>query len=324
MTSFFRLWFELALWFKLALSFSLYFSLLMSSLFTRLKSAQTPQLALILITIIWGASFITVQYGLNFSTPVLFVGFRFAAAAIAVSLISWTSLTGFKLQEIVAGASIGAVIAIGYGTQTIGLQSISSSESAFLTALYVPLVPILMWMLFKHKPHTMTWIGVLLAFVGLVFLTGNGWGAIQLQFGQIITLLGSIAIAMEIILISHFAGKVNIRRVTILQLIFASLLCFITAPLLGETTLPEFNGLLIAILCGLGIASAVIQLVMNWAQRAVDPSQAAIIYAGEPVWAALIGRLAGERLPILAILGGALVVLGVIASEWRPKFFKKT
>ncbi|NLZ87067.1 MAG: EamA/RhaT family transporter, partial [Gammaproteobacteria bacterium] len=48
-----------------------------------------------------------------------------------------------------------------------------------------------------------------------------------------------------------------------------------------------------------------------------------IIYAGEPVWAALFGRLAGERLPALALLGGLMVVLGVIASEWKPKFLKR-
>lgn len=285
--------------------------------------SKLPQIALILITIIWGASFITVQYGLNFSSPIIFVAFRFAAAAIAVALISLKSLKTVNLKEIMAGASIGAVIALGYGTQTIGLQSISSSESAFLTALYVPLVPILMWMFFKHRPHFMTGLGTILAFVGLVFLTGNGFGSIQLQFGQFITILGSIAIALEIILIGHFAGEVNIRRVTVLQLIFASIFCFIMAPMIGETQLPHWNWTLVIILVSLGIASAVIQLVMNWAQRAVDPSQAAIIYSGEPVWAALIGRIAGERLPFLALIGGALVVLGVVISEWRPRFLSK-
>ena len=169
----------------------------------------------------------------------------------------------------------------------------------------------------------MTCLGAGLAFIGLVFLTGNGFGAIQLNYGQILTILGSIAIAFEIILISHFAERVNIRRVTVLQLIFASLICFIMAPLLGETTMPNFNGQLIGILCVLGIASACIQLAMNWAQRVVDPSQAAIIYAGEPIWAALFGRLAGERLPALALVGGVLVVFSVILSEWRPKLTKK-
>ncbi len=98
---------------------------------------------------IWGASFITVQYGLNFSSPVLFVGLRFAAATLAVSLLSLKYLRHLSRYDVIAGASIGAVIAIGYATQTIGLQSISSSESAFLTALYVPLVPIFMWSLFS-------------------------------------------------------------------------------------------------------------------------------------------------------------------------------
>ena len=285
--------------------------------------SKAPQLVLIFITIIWGGSFITVQYGLNFSSPILFVALRFAAAAIAVSIISYRSLKNFSRLDWLAGFLIGLVIAIGYATQTVGLQTITSSESAFLTALYVPLVPIFMWLIFKNRPHLMTWIGTVLAFIGLVFLTGNGFDAIQLNDGQILTLLGSIAIAFEIILISHFAGRVNIRRVTVLQLIFASLLCFIIAPVLGETTLPNFNWQLIGILCVLGIASACIQLAMNWAQRVVDPSQAAIIYAGEPIWAALFGRMAGERLPALALLGGFLVVLSVILSEWKPKFFQK-
>lgn len=289
------------------------------------RASRMPQIALILITVIWGASFITVQYGLQFSTPILFVALRFAAASIAVSLISWKVLKGISLKEIWAGLCIGITVAIGYGTQTIGLQTISSSESAFLTALYVPLVPIVLWLFFRKKPHIMTWLGAALAFVGLIFLTGNGFGAIHLEFGQIITLLGSIVIALEIILISHFGqqSSINVRRVTVLQLIFASLTCFIIAPIAGETQLPVWNGELALILVGLGIATAVIQTVMNWAQRKVDPSQAAIIYSGEPVWAALIGRIAGERLPLLAILGGAFVVLGVITSEWRPKFLKK-
>jgi len=75
----------------------------------------------------------------------------------------------------------------------------------------------------------------------------------------------------------------------------------------------------VLIAVALGLASALIQFVMNWAQRVVDPSRAAIIYAGEPVWAGIIGRIAGERLPVIALLGGALVVLGVLVSELKIK-----
>jgi drug/metabolite transporter (DMT)-like permease len=145
------------------------------------QSPRAAQFALIFITMIWGGTFLAVQYALNFSTPMFFVGCRFAVAAAVIFLLSLKSMSGLTLKETLAGTAIGIMIAIGYGTQTIGLQSILSSESAFLTALYVPLVPILMWVIFQKSPSLMTWIGSALAFTGLVLLTGNGFSNITLS-----------------------------------------------------------------------------------------------------------------------------------------------
>jgi drug/metabolite transporter (DMT)-like permease len=287
------------------------------------QSPKAAQFALIFITMIWGGTFLAVQYALNFSTPMFFVGCRFAVAALAIFLISIKSMRGLTFKEILAGAAIGLMIAIGYGTQTIGLQTILSSESAFLTALYVPLVPILMWAIFQKRPSLMTWVGTALAFTGLVFLTGNGFSSIDLNYGQMLTLSCAFVIALEIILIGYFAGKVNLRRVTVVQLMVASLLSFASMPLVGEHSIPPISWGLVIIAVALGLASALIQFVMNWAQRMVDPARAAIIYAGEPVWAGVIGRIAGERLPLLALFGGLLVVLGVLVSELKFKFFEK-
>ena len=294
-----------------------------SAPFALFLKSKTPQIALIIMTMIWGGTFVVVHYALNYSSPMFFVGCRFAAAAIAVGLLSYKYLKGINLKEFFAGALIGSMIAGGYGSQTVGMQTISSSESAFLTALYVPLVPILIWLIFRKRPHIMTWLGVLLAFIGLIFLTGNGFKQINLNAGQVITILGSFAIAMEIILIGHFAGKVNLQRVTVIQLAFASMLSFATMPFVGEHHIPAFSWQLFLLAVGLGLTSSILQLTMNWAQRSVDPSQAAVIYAGEPVWAALFGRIAGERLALVALFGGLLVVLGVVISEWRPKFLQK-
>lgn len=232
-------------------------------------------------------------------------------------------MRGLTLKEGLAGTAIGIVIAIGYGTQTIGLQSILSSESALLTALYVPLVPILMWVIFQKMPSMMTWLGTALAFTGLILLTGNGFSSINFSYGQVLTLICAFVIALEIILIGYFAGKVNLRRVTVIQLAVASCLSFASMPLVGEHSIPNFSWGLLIIAVALGLASALIQFVMNWAQRMVDPTRAAIIYAGEPVWAGVIGRIAGERLPLLALFGGVLVVLGVLISELKFKFFAK-
>ena len=278
-----------------------------------------PQLALILITLLWGGTFLAVQYALNFSSPMFFVGCRFAVAAVVIWLISLKALRGLNRNETLAGTAIGALIAIGYGTQTIALQSILSSESAFLTALYVPLVPILMWLIFHKRPSLMVWLGTTLAFTGLLLLTGNSFSTIQFNDGQTLTLICAFAVALEIILIGYFARKVNLRRVTVVQLAVASVLCFASMPLLGEHTLPNFSWPLLLLVVGLGLTSALIQFVMNWAQRMVDPTRATIIYAGEPVWAALFGRMAGERLPLLALFGGLLVVLGILMSELKSK-----
>jgi drug/metabolite transporter (DMT)-like permease len=285
--------------------------------------AYFPQLALILITMIWGSTFLAVQYALNFSSPMFFVGCRFAVAAVAIFLISIKSIRGLTIKETAAGTVIGLVIAIGYGTQTIALQSILSSESAFLTALYVPLVPLLMWIIFQKRPTLMAWLGTALAFTGLVLLTGNGLANIRFNHGQILTLICAFAVALEIILIGYFAGKVNLRRVTVVQLAVASVLSFASMKMVGESTIPNFSWGLALFAIGLGLASALIQFVMNWAQRMVDPSRAAIIYAGEPVWAGIFGRIAGERLPLLALFGGLLVVLGVLVSELKWKKSKK-
>lgn len=291
----------------------------MSSLHQRYQFSVKPQEALlILITMFWGGTFLAVQYAVTLSDPFFFVGLRFATAALAVGLLSIKSLRGLTRLELKAGVSIGIAIAFGYSLQTWGLQTIPSSKSAFITAMYVPLVPLLQWLCLGRMPGLMSWIGVALAFIGLVLLAGPEGNVLQMGQGEIITLLGAVAIAAEIILISAWAGKVDIKRVTVVQLATASLVSFMMMAPAGERVPPFSTGLLVVAL-GLGIFSAIIQVTMNWAQRSVSPTRATVIYTGEPVWAGIFGRMAGERLPAIALLGGACIVLGVLVSELKLK-----
>lgn len=217
-------------------------------------------------------------------------------------------------REAGAGVAIGCALFLGYYLQTLGLRTITSSQSAFITALYVPIVPLLQWAVLKRPPGLMSWVGVALAFTGLVLLAGPEAGALHFSAGELATLAGAAAIAAEIILIGHFASSVDSRRVTAVQLLTAGLVSFALMPALGEAV-PEFSWLWAGGAIGLGLASAVIQLTMNWAQKSVSPTRATVIYAGEPVWGGIVGRLAGERLPGLALVGAALIVAGVLASE---------
>lgn len=277
---------------------------------------------LVFVTMIWGATFLIVQLALSVSGPLFFVGLRFGTAALMMALIAAPVLRGLTWNEIKAGVMIGIAIFFGYTLQTYGLQYIPSSKSAFITALYVPIVPLLQWLVLKKPPSLMAWTGVAFAFIGLALLAGPDGTSIGLGFGELLTLLCAIAISAEIILIGGFAGKVDARRVTVVQLATTSLLALGLMAPLGEP-LPEPSWLLVLSAVGLGLASAGIQLAMNWAQKTVSPTRATVIYAGEPVWAGIVGRLYGERLPAAALIGAALIVAGVIVSEMKlPRWFK--
>ncbi len=281
-------------------------------------SIKPQEAILILITMFWGGTFLAVQYAVTLSDPFFFVGLRFATAAIAVAIISLKTLPGLTMTELKAGLAIGVSIAMGYSLQTWGLQSIPSSKSAFITAMYVPLVPLLQWLFLRRMPGVMSCIGIVLAFIGLILLAGPDDNLLALGPGEMITLVGAVAIAAEIILISAWAGKVDVKRVTVVQLATASLVAFLSMLPAGESVPPLSSGLVIVAL-GLGIFSAIIQVTMNWAQRSVSPTRATVIYTGEPVWAGIFGRLAGERLPLLALVGAAFISAGV---GWRELSLK--
>ena len=284
----------------------------------RWRAFSRQEVVLVLATVIWGATFLIIHIAVQHSGPWFFVGMRFITAGLISALLFARVLKGLTLKEIGAGAAIGVMIFFGYGLQTAGLQTLNSSTSAFISALYVPLVPLLQWVVFRQKPGLLTWIGVSLAFIGLVLLADPGSVGLTFGTGEIVTIISTLPIALEIILIGWFAGKVHLGRVTVVQLLVAGFLGFLTVPIVGEQV-PEFSWVWVIASVALGVASCMIQLAMNWAQKSVSPTRATIIYAGEPVWAAIIGRIAGDRLPPVAIVGALLIVAGSLASELGPR-----
>ena len=284
----------------------------------RWSGFSRQELALILITVVWGGTFLVVHTAMEYSGPMFFVGLRFVTAGLLAALVFWRVLRGIRWQEILAGAAIGAAIFGGYGLQTAGLQTIDSSTSAFITAFYVPLVPLLQWIVFRKAPRALTLVGVGLAFVGLILVAGPTAQGFAFGEGEILTLISTLPIAAEIILISVFTSRFDLGRLTIVQLLTAGILGFLTMPIVGESV-PEFSWVWLIAAVGMGIASCIIQLTMTWAQRSVSPTKATIIYAAEPVWAGVVGRIAGERLPFLAIVGAALIIAGTLISELKLK-----
>ena len=277
-----------------------------------------PELVLIITAALWGGTFLVVQLAEQHTGTLFFVAARFLTAGGLTCLLFARALPGLNRAECVAGGVIGVVMFGAYTLQTWGLRSISSSQSAFITGMYVPVVPFVQWLFSKRAPRLAGWLGIGCAFCGLVLLTG--WRQIvslQLGAGEVGTLIAAALIALEIVLVGYFARPgLDSFRMTVVQLLVVGVLALCAMPLAHEAV-PVFSwGWALPVLA-LGGLSAVIYTAMNWAQQTVSPTRATVIYAGEPVWAGLVGWLAGEALPMRALVGAGLVVLGVLVSEVR-------
>ena len=290
---------------------------------TMLKRLSFPlsrqELALVGITMIWGGTFPVIHFALTICGPSVFVGCRFLAAALALGLLFHSALREATAHDIFAGVVIGCVAFMGYFLQTYGLQSISSSRSAFLTALYVPLVPLMQWLFMRLAPTFRHWIGVLFAFAGLVFMAGPGSMEGGVDTGDLATLACAVVFAGEIIAIGFFAGKVQLQCVTFVQVLTVGVLAFLLRFIMQEP-LPETGmAVVVGIAVAMGLATALIQFTMNWAQKSVSPTRATLIYASEPAWGGFFGALAGDRLPLATILGAGCIISGVVISGWKKK-----
>ncbi|MGO3517067.1 MAG: DMT family transporter [Acetobacter cibinongensis] len=288
------------------------------SSYTRPRSGLSRQeLILIGITVLWGGTFLIIHNSMQHTGPLFFVGVRFITAGLMSAVLFRKALAGLTKHELKAGLCIGVSVFMGYSLQTLGLKTIPSTQSAFITALYVPIVPLLQWGVLKRRPHAMSWVGIALAFIGLILLTDpKAVATIGFSVGEIATLMGALSIAAEVILISRFAISVDSRRITMVQLMVAGVLALLAMPVAGEHV-PAFSWDWAGPAIGLGAMSAIIQFAMNWAQKTISATRATVIYAGEPVWAGVFGRMAGEYLPLQALVGAGLILVGVLASELR-------
>ncbi|HJV07871.1 MAG TPA: DMT family transporter [Chromobacteriaceae bacterium] len=289
-----------------------------ASVMTDAAPSRLPDLVLVGVTLIWGSTFLIVQTALQWVGPFGFVALRFGVAALVALLLSWRELRRVTRAEWRSGLLIGSVLFASYSLQTMGLAEIASSKSAFLTGLYVPLVPLLQLLLFRRPPGAAAWLGIAIAFAGLVLLSdprGMQWAFGR---GEALTLAGAAMIALEICLVSRFARQCHPRRVSLVQLLVVAVLALPAAYVHGEA-LPQLQPGLLACVLFIGLATAGIQIAMNWAQKSVPATRATVIYAMEPVWGGLVGWLAGETLTVLGVTGALLVVTSVLVSELLPR-----
>nr|HET6902849.1 DMT family transporter [Ktedonobacteraceae bacterium] len=287
------------------------------------KSALRNTLLLVLVTMIWGSTFLVVKDTVKISGPFTFLAFSCSVGTLVLAIIFRKRLLHITRAEVFAGLLIGIFLFAGYALQTTGLQYTTVSKAGFLTGLYVPQVPLLSFLLLRQRPTFGAIIGVVCSLIGLILLSVNSTFNLVFGLGEVLLLGCSVAFALQIICISRFAPRVDAINLAIIQLALTAVLSFLAMPIMGETyripPLVVWGAVLF-----MGVADiAFCLLIMNWVQQYVSSNRATLIYALEPMWAALFGYvLAGETLSLFAWIGCIFILLGMIVGGIRLSSFK--
>ena len=228
---------------------------------------SSGELALVLIAMIWGTTFSLIQLALKDSGPIFIVGVRFLVAAILFGLVFVKSFGKIKRTDLVAGVSIGLAYCLTCVLQAYGLKSVPSSTSAFISAMYVPMVPLMQRLITGRAPSWVIWVSTSIAFVGIALLTAPSPSTGRIGTGELLTLGSAAAMALMIVLISHYSKTSSARLATGIQLITISFFSFLSMPLVGEFIPPPLTTNLLLITGGMGFFSVLISLTMNWAQQ---------------------------------------------------------
>jgi drug/metabolite transporter (DMT)-like permease len=273
------------------------------------RRAQAEVL-LLLITLIWGSTFVIVKGALNDASPLAFIALRFSAAGILLF-----ALAGSRpgREDLVPGLVLGIFLGAGYLCQTTGLLYTTASKSAFITGFSVILVPvILVFWGWRLRPAAAA--GALLGLAGLYFLVMPS-GLEGVNRGDVLTLIASVSFAFHIVLVGHYA-RLSFLRLVPVQVLLVGLVALSALPFAGGFALRWSPRLAIALAITSVLATAFAFAAQSWAQQYTPAAHTALIFALEPVFAFIASRLIlGEHLGGKVLLGSALTLSGMVVSE---------
>ena len=270
-------------------------------------------LSLLLVALIWGATFVMVKEAVSQIGVFTFLTLRFLFAASVLALIFWPRLRASWPREFLAGALVGLFLFGGYTLQTIGLKYTSVSKTGFITGLSVVIVPLLSTLLLRQKPNLNALVGVLLATTGLGLLTLRGLSMAQ---GDLWVLGGAVAFALQIVALGCFAPQMKAGSLATIQVATVALLSAPLAWAREGLPPPMTDQAWFAIFFTGIMATSLAFLAQSKAQRFTSPTHTALIFATEPVFAAIFGYLLlQERLGWRGLLGCALILAGMAVGE---------
>ncbi|MDP4171452.1 MAG: DMT family transporter [Bacillota bacterium] len=301
-----------------------------------MKKSIFADFCLLLVALVWGSTFVLVQNAIDSLEPLSFNGVRFLVAAILLGfwlfLFERKQLVHFNKKMLASGVLMGFMLFLGYITQTMGLLYTTSSKAGFITGLSVVLVPLFSFFLLKQRPGKNAIIGVLIATVGLFLLTMTD--VASLTVGDGLVFICAIAFGLHIILTSKFSGSYPSLLLTVIQISTVALFSIGSSFLFEDykrtydANILLSQNVLLALIVTSVFATALAFFAQTSFQKYTSGTRVALIFAMEPVFAAITGHVwAHEHLSASAMVGCALIFFGMVFAELSSdmfSFFSKT
>jgi len=270
---------------------------------------------------IWGFAFVAQRVGMEYLGPFTFNGIRFGLGWLSLLPLIWyfrqypqtVNRPAEPLSVCRMGLLAGVILFIAASLQQIGIIYTTAGKAAFITCLYIVLVP-LAGLLLKHRVAISTWAGCLLAMAGLYFLCVKE--DFSISFGDILELIGALFWTAHILLIDHVSRRVDTLKLASIQFATCSLLSLVVALITESVTVMAILQAGIPILYG-GFGSVGIAYTLQIiGQKNASPAHAALILSMETVFAAIGGFLIlGEVLGVRELIGCALMLAGMVLSQ---------
>ncbi len=288
------------------------------------KKELRSSVLLLITAAIWGFAFVAQRMGTMHVGAFTFTGLRFVLGSLSlVPLLIYTRKKEGKKEKnslqsktnIKAGIAAGSILFIAASLQQIGLIYTDAGKAGFITGLYIVIVPIF-GMFLKQRIHISTWAGIILAVLGLYFLSVTQ--GFNISKGDLYVIVGAFFWAIHILIIDHYTKKVDSIKLSFLQFATCSILSMTTAFIYEEISFQGLSAVIIPLLYG-GIMSAGVAYTLQIVgQKHAKPSHAAIAMSMESVFASIGGYLIlKEVLGVRGYIGSALMLAGMLLSQYE-------
>lgn len=278
-------------------------------------------LTLLIVSIFWGSAFVAQRVAGQMGSVYLFNGARYLLAAMIVLPFAQRARRQSSSSSPISHDQFqwmfvaGTVLFLGSALQQLGVVYTTAGNAGFITGLYVVLVPIALFGLWREKTHWISILAVLLAGVGAFLLSTGGQFAVRA--GDLIELASAVFWTLHVILLGKYASKFDAISFSVGQLIVCGLFNLIVG-LFVEKSMPLSFALFGAIAYTSLFSLGLCYTLQIWAQKHTPPSDAALILSLESVFAVLSGwMLLNERLSGIQILGCSLIFVAVLLSQFK-------